>query len=424
MISFLLKGILNDKSRSVLPIVVVSIGVALTVLLNCWLQGVMGESLVLNANFTTGHVKVMTGPYAEASDQMPNDLAILGVDSLRSELGPAYPDVNWVERIRFGGLVDFPDAQGETRAQGPVVGWAVDLLSGQSQEAARLNIEASLVSGNSPRQAGDALISHDLAEKFGVKPGDAFTLFGTTMEGGMAFKNFVVSGTVRFGATVLDRGAVVVDMTDAQQALAMEDAAGELLGYFKDGTYDNDRATQIMTSFNARHHMEADEFSPVMVRLRDQGGMAEYMDYSEKMSGIMIFVFVMAMSVVLWNAGLLGGLRRYREFGVRLAMGEEKNHLYRTLIYEGLLIGAIGSITGTGLGLGISYYLQEVGIDISSSMRNSSLMMPSVVKASITPAAYFIGFIPGLFSMVLGNALSGIGIYKRKTAQLFKELEV
>jgi len=26
--------------------------------------------------------------------------------------------------------------------------------------------------------------------------------------------------------------------------------------------------------------------------------------------------------------------------------------------------------------------------------------------------------------MVIGNALSGIGIYKRQTAQLFKELEV
>jgi putative ABC transport system permease protein len=132
----------------------------------------------------------------------------------------------------------------------------------------------------------------------------------------------------------------------------------------------------------------------------------------------------MAMSVVLWNAGLLGGLRRYREFGVRLALGEEKKHLYKTLIYEGILIGAIGSVTGTIIGIGISYYLQEVGIDISGSLKNSSLMMPSVVRASITPTAFYIGFIPGLFSMVLGNALSGIGIYKRKTANLFKELEV
>jgi putative ABC transport system permease protein len=282
------------------------------------------------------------------------------------------------------------------------------------------------VSGNSPRKQGEALISYDLAEEFGVKPGDQFTLFGTTMDGGMAFKNFTVCGTVRFGSTVLDRGAVIVDIKDAQQALAMEDAAGEVLGYFGNEQYDNAKAISTANSFNAENNnrQETGEFDPIMLRLTDQGGMAEYMEYSSTMSGIMIFVFVLAMSVVLWNAGLLGGLRRYQEFGVRLALGEEKTHLYTTLIYEGLLIGAIGSVIGTIVGLGISYYLQVVGIDISSSMQNSSLMMPSVVRAAITPTAFYIGFVPGLFSMVLGNALSVIGIYKRKTAQLFKELEV
>jgi putative ABC transport system permease protein len=424
MIRFLLKGILGDKSRSVLPIIVVSIGVALTVLLNCWLKGVMGESIALSANFTTGHVKVTTKAYAQASEQMPNDLAILSVDSLVTELRSAYPDMDWVPRIRTGGLIDFPDENGETRAQGPVVGWAVDLLSPNSEEARRLNIMESLVMGSYPAKPGDALISQILAEKFGVKPGDSFTLFGTRMDGSMAFRNFNVSGTVRFGSIALDRGAVIMDINDAQDALAMEDAASEILGYFEGGQYDDGKATLLATSYNARHSNNSDEFAPEMLRLRDQGGMAEYVDLSNTMSSILLTVFILAMSIVLWNAGLLGGLRRYREFGVRLALGEEKKHLYTTLIYEALLIGAIGSVTGTALGLGVAYYLQEVGIDLSGSMQNSSLMMPTVVRAHITPIAFYIGFFPGVLSMMFGNALSGLGIYKRNTAQLFKELEV
>ena len=66
----------------------------------------------------------------------------------------------------------------------------------------------------------------------------------------------------------------------------------------------------------------------------------------------------------------------------------------------------------------------QVVIDFSFAMENSSMMMPAVYRAVVKPEAFYIGFIPGLFSMVLGNALSGIGIYKRKTAKLFKELEV
>ena len=42
MIRFLLKGILRDKNRSLLPIIIVSIGVALTVLLSGYMKGAMG----------------------------------------------------------------------------------------------------------------------------------------------------------------------------------------------------------------------------------------------------------------------------------------------------------------------------------------------------------------------------------------------
>lgn len=424
MIRFLLKGILKDPSRSLLPIIVVGIGVALIVLLDAWLRGVMGESLVMNANFSTGHVKVMTRSYSENQDQLPNDLALLGVDSIVAALKKNYPDIDWAPRIRFGGLIDFPDDNGETRAQGPVVGWALNLLESGSREAERFNLEKSIISGTTVKEPGDALITADLADRFGVKPGDKFTLFSSTMDGAMAFRNFKVCGLVRFGSVALDRGGMIINISDAQQALGMTDAAGEILGFFKGGNYDEQQAGTTLTQFNKNNEGVSDEFAPVMVSMRQQGGMAEYIDYTNAARGMMTTVFILAMAVVLWNAGLLGGLRRYNEFGMRLALGEEKGHLYRTLIYEGLLIGVLGSIAGTAVGVSAGYYLEIVGVDIGGSLKNSSLMMPSVVRADVTPASLVTGFAPGVISMVLGNALSGIGIYKRQTAQLIKELEV
>ena len=70
-----------------------------------------------------------------------------------------------------------------------------------------------------------------------------------------------------------------------------------------------------------------------------------------------------------------------------------------------------------------SWYLQTYGIDFGAMMKNSNIMMPTVFKARITEQTWFIGFFPGIFSTLIGTMLSGIGIYKRKTAQLFKELE-
>lgn len=424
MKKFLIKGILNDRSRSLLPVIVVSLGVFLTVLLHGWITGMMGESIILNANINTGHVKIMSKAYAEEKEQIPNDLALMGVDTLVESLQMAYPELKWVKRIRFGALADIPDSTGETRAQGPVAGWAIDLLNPASEESKRFNLEACLTKGRLPAKHWEALISDEFATKFNLLPGQSFTLFGTTMDGSMAFKNFTLAGTLKFGAKALDKGAVIIDIDDARLTFGMEDAAGEILGFFPVQVYDDTKAQSLKNLFNSKYKNENDPYAPVMMTLSEQEGMGQMLAITETMSSLLIFVFIMAMAVVLWNSGILGGLRRYTEFGVRLAMGEDKWHVYKTLLWEGLIIGIIGSVIGTALGLTVSYIIHVVGFDMSGMMQNSSLLMPTVARTIITPTAFYIGFIPGVFSMVIGNALAGIGIFKRSTARLFNELEV
>jgi putative ABC transport system permease protein len=160
-----------------------------------------------------------------------------------------------------------------------------------------------------------------------------------------------------------------------------------------------------------------------MDTLRNQTGMAELLDMMGVFASAMIVIFVVAMSIVLWNAGLMGSLRRYGEIGVRLAMGETKTHLYRSMIIESLIIGFIGTVFGTILGLTISYYLQAHGVDFGSLMKNASLVLSNVMRAKVTWFSHIIGFIPGFLATFLGAAISGLGIFRRETSQLIKELE-
>jgi putative ABC transport system permease protein len=423
MIRFLIKGLIRDKSRSRLPIIVVSIGVALTVLLHSYIKGFMGDTLEMNARFSYGHVKVMTRAYAEDADMNPNDLALMDVDQLQQDLTQLYPDMQWSPRIYFGGLIDAPDETGETRSQGPAMGIGLDLLSETSLELQRLDLSRSIIRGTLPTQAGEALLSEDFAIKLGVNPGDAVTLIGSTMHGGMSMHNFNVSGTISFGVDIMDRGSIIVDINDARGALDMYDAAGMIVGFLPQGYYDNDQAKQRSADFNQLHMDTGDEYSPVMKSLSQQGSMGPYVDLVDVWSVYVTMIFIIAMSLVLWNAGLLGGLRRYGEVGVRLAMGEEKGHVYRSMIIESVFIGLAGSVIGTIAGLSVSYLIQVYGINISGMMEGASLMMPSHIRTRITPVDYYLGFLPGVLSTVLGTALAGIGIYKRQTAKLFKEME-
>jgi putative ABC transport system permease protein len=286
-----------------------------------------------------------------------------------------------------------------------------------------MNIEKAVVRGRMPRRPGEMLVSDGLASKLGLAPGGAVTLLGSTMNGEMAMQNFTVAGTLRFGIVAMDRGALICDLADARRMLDMEDAAGEILGFFKDDRYDNRRAETAADRFNARQSGARDEFTPVMLGLGQQNGLEEMINYASNFSVFLISVFVFAMSIVLWNAGLIGGLRRYGEIGVRLAIGEDKGHVYRSMVAESVCIGLAGSLLGTAAGLGIGYLLQSKGLDIGALTKNASMMIPTVFRAHVTPTDYVLGFLPGLFSTVLGTSLAGAGIYKRKTSQLFKELE-
>ncbi|KAF5060736.1 FtsX-like permease family protein [anaerobic digester metagenome] len=423
MIKFLIKGLWRDKSRSRLPIIVVTIGVTLTVLMHAYITGFMGDTIEMNARFTNGHIKVMSAAYAENMDQMPVDLALMNVEELLTTLSNEFPDTEWAARIKFGGLIDAPDSRGETRSQGPAMGFGIDLLSSQSREAQRLNLEKALRQGKMPSGPGEILLSDAFALKLKVTPGDTVTLIGSSMNGSMTMYNFIVAGTIAFGVEIMDRGTIIADIRDVRMALDMPDAAGEILGFMNTGFYENTKALEMAGDFNKKYTTDTDEFAPVMKSLSQQGNMGQYVAMSEIWSMYVSLIFIFAMSLVLWNAGLLGGLRRYGEVGIRLAMGEEKGHVYRSMIWESVIIGLAGSVLGTALGIFFAWLIQTYGINISGMMKGASVMFPDTIRARITPPDFYIGFFPGLISTVLGTMLSEIGIYRRQTARLFKELE-
>lgn len=424
MIKFLIKGIIRDSSRSKIPILVVALGVFFTVFMLALIEGMFRDMIIMNANFSTGHVKVTTFAYSENQAQMPMDLALLNIDELTDSLGAEFPEMEWVPRINFGGLIDVPDVEGNTRSQGPATGMAVNLLGPQTKEIDRLNIASSIRQGRLPEESGEVLISDDFAQKASIRVGDEITFFGSTMYGSMTFQNFKIVGTISYGNPALDRGGLVVDIADAQAMLDMENGSTELLGYFENGSYDHSKAEDVQQQINDSQNYSSNEFAPYVQTLKDQNGLGSMIDYGEYMSSIMIGIFVFAMSIVLWNVGLLGGLRRYKEFGVRLALGESKHSLFKHLLAEGSIIGLLGSIAGTLLALCVVIPMSKHGIDISSLMEDMAMMVPSEYKTRITPQIFYIGFIPGLVATLLGQALSGLGVYKRETSQLFKELEV
>ena len=427
MMYFLTKGLLRDRSRSLFPVIIITITVAIVIFAIGFMKGSMNSVFQSTAVIISGHEKVVTRAYKEESQMLPNDLALLDVDEIIRNLDKEYPDHFWSPRITFGGLLDMPDKNGETRDQGPVYALGIDLLNTGSRIIEIWELDKNLVYGRLPKTFNEAPIGQKLADKLNITVGDTATYIGTTMHNAFTTYNFIVVGTFDLRKGQADSQMMLVDISGARKALDMENAASEILGFTHSLFYDDDKAVSLRSNYNENYSDSSDIFSPVMMALRDSsqqmGDMVEFVDAFLMIIGTIFLIIVM---VVLWNMGLMNGLRRYGEIGLRLAMGESKGVVYRSMIIEAVIIGLTGTMIGTGLGLSIVYYVQENGIDYSevvATMSTASMVMPNVFYAKITPDLYYIGFIPGLIATVLGTMLAGIAIYKREMAQLFKELE-
>ena len=426
MIKFLTKGLLRDRTRSFFPVLVITISVAIVVFASGFMTGMMNNLLLDTAVILSGHEKIVTRAYHEESMLLPNDLALLDTDELVDKLEKEYPNLFWTPRITFAGLLDVPDERGETKSQGPVIGFGIDFFSEGSRQVEIWELERNLVSGTLPVSKNDALISSKLADKLNILLGEKVTFIGSTMDNAFTTYNYNIVGTFNLRKGQTDRQMMLVDISGAREALDMDNAASAIFGFMHDLFYDDAALVALRTNYNKIESDSLDIFSPVMLALRVGIQMGTMVDMSNAILAIMGSVFLVIVMVVLWNMGLMNGLRRYGEVGLRLAIGEPKGHVYRSLITEALIIGLFGTIIGTGLGLSITYYVQENGIDYTKGMEalsNSSMVMPNIFYAQVTPDLLYIGFFPGVLATVFGTMLAGLAIYKREMSQLFKELE-
>ena len=431
MTRWLLIGLFRDKTRSLFPFLVVTVGVALVITLVGFMEGVFMGMVDMTAKLDTGHLRFVNKPFYDEEHLIPMDRALADQEKTLKWLKEnSDPEISWAPRIRWGAILDVPDENGETKTQTPVIGMAIDLLSKNSTEVGRLDLERSIVEGRAPVKSGEMLVGYKLAEALELKPGDTLTLIGQTFDGGLATDNYIAVGFIRFGVFAMDKRMALIDLADAQKTFYMEGMVTDWLGflpphvgYKKFRLMQEDINKRIAGLRNNPPEDWAKDDVPIILSILDQRNIGVITDKFEMVRGIIVGVFLFLMALVLWNAGILNVIHRYGEMGLRLAMGETHFQLLLSLVKEAVLIGTLGVLAGCLTGGALTYYLQEVGINMGDAFAKTGLMMNDVVRGRVSLEGFITGIIPGMTASVLGTLIAGFAIFKRSTANLFRELE-
>ena len=431
MITFLFKGILRDKSRFLFPFLIVTIGVALVISLVGFMEGTMMGMIDNTANLDTGHLRLVNKPFYDEEHLRPLDRSMSSQKETREWLEKNSSDkVKWYPRIRWGAILDVPDEKGDTVSQTPIVGMALELKNKGSLELKRLRLDESLVGGKFPELKNEMLMGDQLAKTLGIELGREVTLIGQSFDGGLVADNYRVVGLVKFGVSAMDKKMVLIDLSDAQNSFYMEDMITDWLGFmparFSLKEYEEIKRNMIqpLSQWIEKPPISwAKDDRPILLTIRDQQNIGSMTDKFNIIKGFVVGIFTFLMILVLWNAGILNGIHRYGEMGLRLAFGESHWKVIFNLGVEGLFIGILGTMAGCLFGGAFAGYLQEVGINMGDSFAQSGLMINDIVRARLTTGAFIQGIVPGVFASVAGNLVASLAIFKRSEANLFRELE-
>lgn len=236
-------------------------------------------------------------------------------------------------------------------------GISVDTTAGVATQMERRIIEGALNLTPPPSGADPILVGSGLANRMQLFVGDtvivyAFenlkrSLLGVTP----AIRLFEVTGTFTTGMYEYDSQNVYTRLEDAQELLGIE-GSDEVSGIGV-RTVDPGMATQIGDAIQAKLGF------PYYVEswITTNRSLFSALKLEKLAMGLILFLIVVVAAFNIVSTLVMVVADRTREIGILKAMGMTRRGILRVFVLQGAWIGVVGTVTGTVLGLVLSWAL-------------------------------------------------------------------
>jgi putative ABC transport system permease protein len=348
LIALAWRNIVRNFRRSLITVVAIAIGLAALLFLWGFNDGVHNNMMRNLQQVIVGSVQIHEAGFFKRP-KLTRDMADLTeVNSVLDDLG--------VER-RALRVRSFALAAGEETSRGLMM-LGVDA----DQEARTTRIASKVSLGRFVRNSDSntCVIGATTARNLKVKLGDDVILLSEDRFGSLAAEKFELVGIIESGEMGIDRGLVIVPLKFMQEMLGMEGRYSEVA--LQLNVDQLEPVTAVL-----RQHLEPMGFE--VLRWYDMYPvMKEWVDLENGFYYIFLSIVLLIVAAGVMNTVLMSMLDRVREFGIMMALGCSRIHIALLVVMESLMLGIGGIITGTGLGMGLVFYYQQVGIDMSEMM--------------------------------------------------------
>lgn len=361
------RNLARNRWRSGLTLGGIAVSVAFMVWILGFMEGWMGEMVRGATAVETGQVQVHTVAYAEsprAYRSFPLDQALL--DTVR-----AVPEVVAISpRVRLFGLIGHEEKSQVARIMG------VDpSLEAETTPVADAIQDGRWLAETPPEYPAprEAVLGEGVARQLRVGVGSELVVFFEAADGSLGNDLLKVVGVVKTGNSMVDRQTVYLHLADTQFLGALEGQAHELTIKTDNLTGAGETAQALARALAARTQApESLDGAPdevknaLLVRpwqeiLPSVSQMLAISRQSYFMTYILIYLVA---AVGILNTQRMSAQERKREFGVLMAIGMRPRRMFRMIVTESLVLGTLGGILGTILGVLVTWYHSVAGLDL------------------------------------------------------------
>lgn len=365
------RNIWRNRRRSILAFTSVALSIAGVTFFRGFAGGML-QSIVRNSTKNeTGHIRITTKKFREKRQFYPVTENIAHPEKIIAAI-KADPVISpqlalMTERINFGVLLA---NEGNNK-------YAAALAGDPEIEKDLLLLQNSLQKGGRYLQnERETMVGAKIADALNLKVGDVLKVMTPGADYALHLRKFNVVGIFETGLNILDDKFFQIPLADAKKLLRMGGSTQQIIIMLKNYKKSTEVSAQIRALLNDKEL--------AVLSWTEHGDWASMVQMVGTIYGYFYFLIAFLGAFIITNILMMVVLERRKEIGIVKSMGISKFEVMSLFLFEGIILGLIGSVVGIGIGMLVNTYFAIFGLDFSAMMGSFNYPIDMTIYTEIS----------------------------------------
>jgi ABC-type lipoprotein release transport system permease subunit len=341
----------RNRRRTVLALGAIALGQLTLVFINGLMAGSYNQMLRTITGAMVGHVQIHHRQWRQerALDLYLDDLA-----EVESQIAQVSGVTAVLPRIYAPVLAASGEKTDEPAEAQPALVVGLDVAA----EAKEQGLLGTVPADELP-EGMEVAIGKVLAARLDVEAGQLLAIIGQDVDGFPVANLFTIGTVIDSGVDLIKTQGILMDIAEAGPFFGMPDQAHEVV--VRGGDYR--QAGELAQRLAQLPALAGDEVLPWQDVVPD---LASIINMKSWIDLIFLAVVFVAAAAGIANTAMMSTFERVHEFGMLLALGAAPGRIVRMVLIESVLLGLVGVIVGSAVGMTVVLATGQTGFDYAA----------------------------------------------------------